>query len=169
MSQAAPIQEKHNVKLSPEFISPFLGATKTVLSTMAHISPAAQAPKLWKTPQPIGDVASVISMSCEQITGQLTVSFQNEALIAIASKLMMEHFTEMDDVVVDSAGEITNMITGGAKKTLGERGYEFGLATPQTYLTANYHRLSLLGMPRIVVPYQVENSLFYIDLGFVEA
>lgn len=169
MSHAAQVNQKRPFKLNQEFISPFLGATKNVFTTMVHLSPSAQAPMLWKKPLPVGDVASVIPLTCTQITGQLTVAFQNENLKTVASKMLMEEFTEVNAMVLDVAGEITNMIAGGAKVELGQRGFDFGMATPQTLKASDFNKMSLLGEPRIVIPYQIDTSLFYIDLGFVES
>ncbi len=160
---------KRTFKLNQDFINPFVLATKDVFTKMVNLSPSAQAPILWKKPLPIGDVSSVMQLEGSRVTGQLAVSFQNGSLLQTASKMLMEEFCKIDDIVLDVAGEITNMITGGAKATLMENGFDFGMARPETYQERDYSGVTLVGAPRIIIPYQIDDGLFYIDLGFVES
>ncbi|WP_086932331.1 chemotaxis protein CheX [Agarilytica rhodophyticola] len=153
--------------MDPKFISPFVHAVKNVMTTMVQLEPAAQAPKLYKKPAPLGEVASVMPMECEQVTGQLVVSFTGSAILDITSRMIMEECKEIDQMVMDCAGEFTNMITGAAKVQLQENGFDFNMNRPSTYVADNFSELKLSGPSRIVIPYCIPSGNFFVDLGFV--
>ncbi|HAD47725.1 MAG TPA: chemotaxis protein CheX, partial [Idiomarina sp.] len=63
-------------------------------------------------------------------------------------------------------GEITNMVTGGAKKTLGEKGYEFDMATP-IVVSGKDHTISHRSEgPRIIMPFSHIAGKAYIEICF---
>jgi len=161
------IKRGDNCKLDRRFISPFLHATKQVLSMMARVDPAAQSPRLSKSSVPLGDVAAVMPMSTSDIRGQLVVSFTKSSLLAISSNMLMDTFTELDTTVMDTAGEITNMITGAAKAKLVDSGYDFDMARPRSYSAQEFSSLELLGGSRVIVPYHTPDGNLFVDLGFV--
>ena len=69
-------------------------------------------------------------MSSPQATGTLALSFSEPVILHIATNMLGEPFTEINDEIADLVGELTNMVTGGAKKLLESKGYDFDMATP---------------------------------------
>lgn len=149
------------------FISPFLSATKKVLTTMAQVEVSPLKPQKSRDALPQGDVAGFMPMSTPDINGQLIISFQKAAILKIVSNMLMEEFTELNDEVVDCVGEITNMVTGAAK-ALVETEHNFNMATPTAALKSDYHKTILAAPIQIVIPYKVCAGLFCIELGFVK-
>ena len=78
----------------------------------------------------------------------------------------MEECTELDQMVLDTAGEITNIVTGQAKAKLMDNGYSFDMAQPSTYTEASYSDITLVGSRRIIVPFHIDAGNFFVDLGF---
>lgn len=153
--------------LAKEFVTPFLTATKNVITTMAQVPVAAQAPRKTTSNKPSAEISSVMPMRSPGLMGQLVVSFNAPVLLDITSKMIMEECTEVDDMVLDTVGELTNIITGAAKAILEQGGYDFDMARPVTYQASQYETLKLVGSPRIVVPYAIDSGEFFIELGFV--
>jgi chemotaxis protein CheX len=68
--------------------------------------------------------------------------------------------------VTDLVGEITNMVTGGAKHLLAERGYDIGMAVPMV-LSGPGHRIQhQVHGPKIVIPFAVERGAFFVEICF---
>ncbi len=153
--------------LKTEFISPFLSSAKSVLTTMAQITIAAQPPVKVSTNIPQGDLAGVMPMATDKIVGQLIISFEDKTILAIASNMLMEKFTVVDGDIMDTVGEITNMITGGAKGLMSEE-HNFGMARPVSVLKKDYGCLIFNAPIQIIVPYQTSVGPFWIEMGFGE-
>ncbi len=63
-------------------------------------------------------------------------------------------------------GEITNMVCGGAKRILGENGYEFELATP-TIISGKGHEIHhKVSGPKLLMPFISSFGKAYIEISF---
>ncbi|MCW8907710.1 MAG: chemotaxis protein CheX, partial [Sedimenticola sp.] len=116
--------------MKAEFINPFLNAILDVLSTMARIKATPGKPSLKKERTSMGDVSGLIGLTGAQMKGSLAISFTEPVILQIAENMLGEKVDSIDDTITDLVGEITNMVTGGAKRTLSEMGYDFDLAIP---------------------------------------
>ncbi len=105
-------------------------------------------------------------MKSVELVGQLCVSFTKGALLDISQRLLGEELTELDEVALDVAGEVTNMVTGVAKAQLEIAGYDFDMCRPVSYASEALTQLELIGNPRIVVPYELPSGKIFVDLGF---
>ncbi len=157
---------KRNVALDTAFVTPFLSSVKSVLTTMANTEVQPQAPQKAKSNRPQGDLAAIMPMATKEIVGQLIISFQAPTILAIAESMLMDKFTEINDEILDVAGELTNMITGSAKATISET-HDFDMARPFSVLRQEYEKLKLTAENQIIVPYKTAAGLFFIELGFV--
>ena len=63
-------------------------------------------------------------------------------------------------------GEITNMVTGGAKKELAERGFEFDMATP-IVVSGRDHTISHRSEgAKLIMPFNHVAGKAYIEICF---
>lgn len=149
-----------------EFIQPFLDSTRNVLSTMAQTEAIPQKPFVKKGEQPIGDVTGTIGMVSKQIKGSMAISFTASAILLIASRMLGETFSEVNETIADMVGEITNMVTGGAKSLLAEKGYSFNMALPTTIVGKDHTIYHTTRNPAIVIPFETEGGQIFIELCF---
>ncbi|MBF0564139.1 MAG: chemotaxis protein CheX, partial [Nitrospirae bacterium] len=63
-------------------------------------------------------------------------------------------------------GEITNMVTGGAKKILAERGYKFEMAIPTTIVGKNHVITHKTRGPIVIVPFKTTFGDFFVEVCF---
>jgi len=152
--------------MNVEFVNPFLEAVANVLSTMAGTAASPGRPLLKKDQQALGDVTGMIGLAGERSRGSLAITFSEPAIIRIASIMLGEEMKGLDDTVADVVGEITNMVTGGAKRILSERGYRFEMAIPSTIMGRNHAIYHKTNGPVIVVPFQMEGGRFFVELCF---
>lgn len=84
-------------------------------------------------------------------TGNLLYSMNKATAVAIASKMMEEELTEIDDLVKSSIGELANVITGRGAKELENRGYPITISPPLLLLGSGT-MIENLDIPRVDVP-----------------
>ncbi len=75
-------------------------------------------------------MSGLIGMIGPQTKGSFSVTFEESLALEIMFRMLGEKPKSINEEVTDMVGEITNMVTGGAKRILGEKGYEFSMATP---------------------------------------
>lgn len=113
-----------------EFINPFIASLLNVLNTMAQIKLVPGKPKLKKDEIARGDVSGLIGMVSTQAKGSFSISFDETLALTIMENMLGEKSSHIDLEVIDMVGEITNMVTGGAKRLLSDKGFNFDMATP---------------------------------------
>lgn len=161
------VESPRKSAISMVFVTAFLEATTNVIITMAGLGVKPQAPKIKKSLKPLGDIAGVMPMTSPHVKGQLVISFTKESILGVSRQMLGEEFHELNDVVMDVAGEITNIATGGAKSRLELEGYDFDMARPYVVLKKDFEGLDLPSKkPQIVIPYNTDVGPIFIELGF---
>ena len=149
-----------------EFINPFMKSTVNVLQTMANIEAIPGKPQRKEGDAANGDVTGFISMASEQVKGSLAISFTSAAIFDIAKRMLYEEVTEINSTVTDLVGEITNIVTGGAKSLLAEQGYDFDMATPAV-ATGKDHRINhKFNGAIIIIPFSIIAGNFFVEICF---
>jgi len=152
--------------MKAEFINPFLSSLVEVLKTMAQIDLEPGEPDKKTEDIASGDVSGVIGMVGPQIKGSLAITVEKSLALHIYSNMLGESIEEIDTQVKDMIGEITNMVCGGAKRILGENGYEFELATP-TIISGQGHEIHhKVSGPKLIMPFISNFGKAYIEICF---
>jgi chemotaxis protein CheX len=149
--------------MNVQFINPFLEATIDVLKTMAMLEPKAGKPYLKKGHQAKGDVSGIIGMT-GSARGSLALSFSENSILKIVSNMLGENHTEINNDVRDAVGEITNMISGVARKKLEALGFNISAAIPTVVAGKDHAILHVMGGPSIIIPFETDNGSFVIDV-----
>ncbi|MDA8621328.1 chemotaxis protein CheX [Psychrosphaera sp.] len=152
--------------MNVEFINPFLSSLMNVLETMAMTKLVPGKPSLKKEEVSRGDVSGIIGMASPQTKGSLSVTFEESLALSIMEKMLGERPDTINEEVTDMVGEITNMVTGGAKNMLGDKGYDFNMATP-TIVSGKNHTIShQCESSTLIIPFTSENGKAYIEVSF---
>lgn len=152
--------------MNAELINPFLEAITNVLRTMAQLEPKPGRPLIKTDDVAHGDVTGLIGMAGEQARGSLAVTFSEAAILDITKRMLGEESKEIDSSVTDLVGEITNMVTGGAKRILADKGYHFDLAIPAVVSGKNHRIIHKSKGPKIVVPFTTDAGKFFVEICF---
>lgn len=154
--------------INVEFINPFLEALLNVLSTMAQTEATHSKPCIKKNSIAKGDVTGIIGMVGNKVIGSLSITFTESAVLDITNKMLGENITTIDETVTDLVGEITNMVTGGAKRLLSDIGHDFDMATP-TVIAGKNHEIHHQCQGRIIqIPFQSNSGAFFVEISFEE-
>lgn len=152
--------------MNVEFINPFLSSLVNVVSTMAMLELKPQKPRIKKDEVARGDVSGLIGMVGPQTKGSLSVSFEAGLALDIMQRMLGEKPDTINEEVTDMVGEITNMVTGGAKKLLAEKGYDFDMATP-IVVSGKGHTINHKADGTIIImPFEAEAGKVHIEICF---
>lgn len=151
-----------------EFINPFLSSMLNVMSTMAQMELTPEKPKLKTTEISMGDVSGLIGMVSPQAKGSLSITFDAPLALATMKNMVGEAPDEVNDEITDLVGEITNMVTGGAKRMLSEKGFEFDMATPIVVSGKDHTIHHKSKGPVVVLALRGEHGKAYIEFSFDE-
>lgn len=145
------------------FINPFLEGTINVLKTMAFVKPVAGKPYLKKHSKAVGDVSAVIGLT-GSAKGSLALSFSEKSIIRIVNNMLGENFQMVNDEIKDAVGEITNMISGDARKRLEGAGFVVRAAIPTVIFGKDHELTHILNGPSIIIPFAIDEGSFVVDV-----
>lgn len=144
-------------------INPFIDATLNVLETMTSTKAEPGKPYLKKDQVATGDVSGVIGLTGEA-RGTISVSFTEKSILAIVSSMFKEEMKELNEEVKDAVGEITNMISGDARKKLEELGRSLKAAIPTVIMGKNHTISHMTTSPIIAIPFSTDNGGFTVEV-----
>lgn len=75
---------------------------------------------------------------------------------------------EVNDEIIDLVGEITNMVSGGAKRILSEKGFNFDMATPVVVSGPDHTIHHKSKGPVVIMSLKGEVGRAYIEFSFDE-
>ena len=149
--------------MDAKLINPFINATVNVLETMAHAKSVPGKPYLKKDSVAKGDVTGVIGVTGEN-NGTISVTFEEGSILKVVSNMFGEEMTTLDNEVADAVGELTNMISGQARRELETIGKVFEAAIPSV-ITGKNHKIShITNGPKIAIPFTTEGGAFTIEV-----
>jgi len=152
--------------MKAEFINPFLSSMLNVMSTMAQMELIPEKPKLKKDETAMGDVSGLIGMVSPETKGSLSITFDEPLALATMKGMVGEAPDVINEEITDLVGEITNMVTGGAKRMLSEKGFEFDMATP-VVVSGKSHTIHHKSKgPVVIIPLKAKAGKAYIEFSF---
>lgn len=157
---------KVNFAMDVNFINPFLTSVTNVLTTMAQTDAKPGKVTLKKDSKAFGDVTGIIGMAGEQVKGSFAISFTKEVILAITQRMLGEEVSTIDSTVKDLVGEVTNIATGGAKKLLADKGFDFDMATPVVVSGENHQIDHMSKGATIIIPFTSDAGDFFIEVSF---
>ena len=147
-----------------KIINPFINATLNVLETMAFVKSEAGKPYLKKDDVATGDVSGVIGITVET-NGTIYVTFDEPCILKIVSNMFGEEIMEINNEITDAVGELTNMISGQARKELEEIGKVFHGAIPSVITGTNHKLVPMTKGPKIAIPFKTDSGKFTVEVA----
>jgi chemotaxis protein CheX len=149
-----------------KFINPFINALLNVLDMMGHTKLKPEKPYVKNDKEACGDISGLIGMVGPQARGSLSITFDGALALKVMERMVGEKVADIDDDVCDMVGEITNMVTGGAKKELASKNYQFDMATPEVVSGKNHIINHKYEGKVIVIPFNSDSGKAYIEICF---
>lgn len=152
--------------MNVEFINPFIASLKNVIETMALIELKGNKPEKKTSEIARGEVSGIIGMVGPQVKGSMAITFDRELAFSIMRNMLGDDADTLDDQVRDMVGEMTNMICGGAKNQLADRGYEFEMAIPVIVSGKDHSIRHKVDGPKIILSFNSDSGNAYLEICF---
>jgi chemotaxis protein CheX len=150
------------------FVNAFLEGTITVLKTMAFIEPRPGKPYLKQDNMAVGDISGIIGLT-GSARGSLALSFSERCILRVVSNMLGEEITNLNPEIQDAVGEITNMISGAARKNLEAKGFNITAAIPTVVFGKGHSIIHVMGGPSIIIPFATDHGPFVVDVCISDA
>ena len=148
-----------------KLVNPFINATINVLETMAFMNVEAGKPYLKQDNVAVGDVSGVLGLT-GVANGTIAVTFEEKCILKVVSNMFGENMDKLNNEIADAVGELTNMISGQARRELEEIGKVFKAAIPSV-ITGRDHTITHYTQgPKIAIPFNTNSGEFTIEVCF---
>ncbi len=153
-----------------KFINPFVVAAQTVFKTMLSIDLSLGKPALKEAKTTSGDVTGIMSMVGDR-KGTIAISFREKGALFVFNNLMGDEASFIGPEVVDAIGELTNIISGQARKEFENSGVNLKASIPMVVVGKGVETNFITKLPIISLPFDfsVGNGnaeVMYLDFSF---
>ena len=152
-----------------KYINPFVVATKTVFKTMLDIDMGLDKPVLKNDNTTSGDITGIMGLAGDA-EGSICMSFKQKGALYVYSKLMAEDRDALAPEVVDAIGELTNIISGQARKELQTAGITLKSSIPTVVVGEGVQLHFVSKLPMISLPFSFSTDqgeeIMRVDFSF---
>ncbi|MCX8111532.1 MAG: chemotaxis protein CheX [Syntrophorhabdaceae bacterium] len=156
-----------------QYINPFIVAAQTVFKTMLSINIDMGKPQLKNTCVTSGDITGIMGLAGDK-KGTVAISLREQGAKYIYKTLIGDECDGITQDVVDAVGEITNIISGQARKEFEKKGINLNAAIPMVIVGKRVEMNFITKLPIISLPFYFslnnghdgEKEVVYIDFSF---
>jgi chemotaxis protein CheX len=139
-------------QMDVKYINPFVVATKTVFKTMLDIEMSIDKPMLKNARMTSGDVTGAMALVGDK-KGTICIGFGAKGVLYVYGKLMGDNCDSISPEVVDAIGELTNIISGQARKELEGAGITLKASIPTVIVGKGVELHFVSDSPMISLPF----------------
>jgi chemotaxis protein CheX len=150
-------------RMDKDFINPFIEATVHVVKTLAFTNAHAGKPFQRETGFASGDISGLISLT-GGAKGSVSVSFTEACILSLVSRMFGDEMNEVNEEIMDAAGEIANMISGHARQKLEENGTSLKAGIPTVIAGKNHSISHISGNPVTSIPFNTDFGGFTVEV-----
>jgi len=147
-------------------INALLDSLMKIFNTMVGVTPVPGIPVPKDDDISLGEVSGLMLMEADKAKGSMAISFSKGAIAKVASKMLGDNLKTIDETARDLTGEMTNMLVGGAKSILAERGYMFDMSTPEIFSGKKHRITHKYNGQTVILPFKLEKDPFYLEINF---
>jgi chemotaxis protein CheX len=154
-----------------KYINPFVTASQVVFKTMLGIDAVLGKPILKDVRATSGDVTGIMGLVGDK-RGTIAISFREAGALFVFKTLIGEEYTKVGPEVVDAIGELTNIISGQARKEFEKAGINLKAAIPMVVVGHNVELNFITKIPIISLPFYFsmngsgEKEIMFLDFSF---
>lgn len=116
-----------------DYINPLLISVMDTLTQITQERPHAGKVKLKKHDFAQGEVTGLVKFKIENQMASMALSFSQELILDLASRMSQKRIRQIDHTVLDVAGRLTYLACSGARQHLHDQDIEFLLTNPQVF------------------------------------
>ncbi|MDH5545830.1 MAG: chemotaxis protein CheX [Gammaproteobacteria bacterium] len=116
----------------------------------------------------LGDITGVITVGGNGVQGSLAVSLSQSLILELTKRMLFVQTDRIDETATDLAGEITNMVIGGAKSLVDDRGFRTDMSVPSMISGMRKSLQHHINAPITYIPVETEIGPLWIETCFQE-
>ena len=151
-----------------KFVSPVVDTLMSIFTTMVQIEPEAGESRFKSDDISKGDVTGLLKMEGDKASGSVSITFTKEVVFDLVKRMLHMEIQDIDETARDLAGEMANMVVGGAKHLLEEQGYKIDMSLPEVFAGQGHRIEHSFGGKTIEIPFSIDSGDFYIEVNFKE-
>jgi chemotaxis protein CheX len=153
-----------------KIINPFIMAAQSVFKTMLSIDISLSKPTLKTERKSSGDITGIMGLVGDK-QGTITISFRERGAMFVFKTLVGEDCSSITPDVVDSIGELTNIISGQARKEFEKAGINLKASIPMVVVGKGVEVSFITTIPIVQLPFSFaigngEQEIMYLDFSF---
>lgn len=148
--------------IKAEHVNPFIAATIDMFQTMANLNPKPGKMCLKDKHISAYDVSGIIGLS-GGAKGLVALSFPQASALAAVQAFTGEKNVK-ESRIIDSIGELANIVAGAAKKDLSQ--FKIKISLPTVITGANHSISGPVDAMGLVVPFEYAGGKFDLTLCF---
>jgi chemotaxis protein CheX len=153
-----------------KFINPFVIAAQTVFKTMLNIDLTLGKPTLKEAKTISGDVTGIMSMVGDK-KGTIALSFKEKGALFVFNSLMGDEASAIGPDVVDAIGELTNIVSGQARKEFERQGINLKASIPMVVVGQEVETNFITKLPIVSLPFNFDaagggGEVMHLDFSF---
>lgn len=152
--------------MNEEYATSILKSVNNVLGMMAQIPAVPQAAEDKTDDISRGDVTGLIEIKGKNVRGSAAVCFSKEVIIELAKRMLRLEITEIDESAQDLAKEMANMLIGGAKSEMDDKGYYADMSIPYLSIGPGHRVMHPLHERTTLIPITTDYGNLWIELCF---
>ncbi len=147
--------------MNVKYINPFIKATIETFKGFLNVDLKAGKPTLfsYKDSNIKYDISGIIGLAGE-VRGAVVISFPKLVALKIVSTFLSQDIKIFGDDVIDTVGELVNIIAGNAKRDLEE--FRIMISLPSVIKGPNHQINWMQGVPVILIPFKSEYGDIYL-------
>lgn len=147
-----------------DYINPVIGSLENTFGTTLGVQIQRTGLELMENNQALQPVSGLIGVSGKAV-GTIVLSLStNVAIQAAKTMLFDDTINEVNDDVMDAVGELTNMVTGGAKAKL--ESFHLSMSLPNVLFGSNCRLHFPQNSYPIAIPFKCDWGPLALQVGF---
>lgn len=142
-----------SLQVDETLLEAVIRGTRTGLSMAGVDPPPVGASRLLDARRSVSVIVGVVGTN----NGCVTVNMSEDAMLWIASRMLMEQQSEPNDQAIDAVMEIGNLVAGAIKEELAGTCHQAeSISVPSVIIGANYSVIYTRGMNTCSVEFELE-------------
>jgi chemotaxis protein CheX len=148
------------------YLNPVLNSIVNVMKMMVRQDVERGEVIAKKNNLAFGEVSSVITLKGKSGVGSIAVSFPLDVIMNIANIMLPPDAPRDNAMIRDLAGEMGNMIAGGAKSEMEDAGFDFEISLPQIHAGKPHYIKHVADQPAVFIPFTADVGSFFVEISF---
>ena len=149
-----------------KYINPFLSSIIDIFKDKYSLNSHPEKPYIKKDELALGIISGIIMISGD-ITGSMCITFEEETIKYIISKILEKEIDNLDsDEVKNSVKELISSISANAVNLLRKDGINIETTSPSILFGSNHTIQHIVSKPIIVLPFITDKGKFIVEFTF---